>query len=171
MFFFRYVNKFIIYFDLSCHFFVSNVIYQGVGYNNQYGSIGESNNIREDYDPNNSVFEADSAGHYNNIPNAMMDAATPTNTGNPVVMMHMTTPLPQVSGQGDDSYHMGGAPRAVFDEEEHQRQLMLMQQGIGDQPPLIQRPKSSMSGNQSRGSFILSFLYFVERFKQFILNA
>ena len=139
------------------------MIFKG-GYNNQYGSISESNAcmpMREDslvYDPNNSVFEADSGGHYNNIPNAMISNATPTNNSNPVVMMHMTTPLPQVSGQGDDSYHMGGAPRAVFDEEEHQRQLMLMQQGMRDQPPMMQRPKSSMSGHQSRGSF--SFILF-----------
>ena len=87
----------------------------------------------------------------------MLSNTTPNNNSNPVVMMHMTTPLPQSSGQGDGSYPIG-APRAAFEEEEHQRQLIMMQQGMGDQqPPMMQRPKSSMSGHQSRGVF-LSFL-------------
>lgn len=101
------------------------------------------------YDPNNSVFEADLGGHYNNVPNSMINNATPVNTNNPVVMMQMTTPLPQSSGQGDGNYN-NGAPRAAFEEEE-QRQIRLMQHGVGDQPPIMQRPKSSMSGQQSRG--------------------
>ena len=104
------------------------------------------------YDPNNSVFETEPDGHYNNVPNAMISNPTSTNSNNPVIMMHMTTPLPQMSGQGDSSYTTG-APRAVFDEDEHQRQLMLMQQSMGDQPPAMHRPKSSMSGHQSRGWF------------------
>ena len=112
------------------------------------------------YDPNNSVFEAEPDGHYNNVPGAMISNAASTNSNNPVIMMHMTTPLPQMSGQGDSAYPIG-APRAVFDEDEHQRQLMLMQQGMGDQPPAMHRPKSSMSGHQSRGSFII-FILFVE---------
>ena len=42
-----------------------------------------------------------------------------------------------------------------FEEEEHQRQLIMVQQGMGDQqPPMMQRPKSSMSGHQSRGVFL-----------------
>ena len=139
-----------------------NIIFEG--YNNQYGSISESNvgmAMKEDsigYDPNNSVFETDPGGHYNNIPNPMISNTTTNNASNPVVMMQMTTPLPQTSGQGD-SYGMG-APRAVFDEDEHQRQLMLMQQGMGDQPPIMQRPKSSMSGHQSRGLFHFHFINF-----------
>mgnify|MGYP001204965466 CR=1 FL=1 len=138
-----------------------NALFKGT-YNNQYGSQSEQITgvpMKEDslgYDPNNSVFESDSTGHYNNIPNAMLSNTTPNNNSNPVVMMHMTTPLPQSSGQGDGSYPIG-APRAAF-EEEHQRQLIMMQQGMGDQqPPMMQRPKSSMSGHQSRGVF-LSFL-------------
>merc|ERR1719412_1066618 len=100
------------------------------------------------YDPNSSVFEAESDGHYNNVSSAMV--SHPTGSGNnPVIMMNMTTPLPQMSGQGDAGYH---APRAVFDEEELQRQqVMQMQQGMIDQPPAMHRPKSSMSGHQSRG--------------------
>jgi len=141
-----------------------NALFKGT-YNNQYGSQSEQITgvpIKEDslgYDPNNSVFESDSTGHYNNIPNAMLSNTTPNNNSNPVVMMHMTTPLPQSSGQGDGSYPIG-APRAAFEEEEHQRQLIMMQQSMsmGDQqPPMMQRPKSSMSGHQSRGVF-LSFL-------------
>ena len=116
------------------------------------------------YDPNSSVFEAESDGHYNNVSNAMV--SHPTGSGNnPVIMMNMTTPLPQMSGQGDAGYH---APRAVFDEEELQRQqVMQMQQGMIDQPPAMHRPKSSMSGHQSRGSFLyLVFLFvLISRFR------
>ena len=136
--------------------------FQG-GYDNQYGSVSESNGgmgIPEDvnlYDANNSVFEADDGGHYNNIPNPIISNAAPSNANNPVVMMQVTTPLPQVSGQGDGNYNFG-APRTAFEEEGHQRQMRLMQQGIGDQPPIMQRPKSSMSGQQSRGVF--SFVVF-----------
>ena len=133
--------------------------FQG-GYNNQYGSISESNGgmgIHEDgiaYDADNSVFEADNGGHYNNVPNPMISNTAPSNANNPVVMMQVTTPLPQISGQGDGNYNYE-APRAAFDEDEHQRQMRLMQQGIGDQPPIMQRPKMSMSGQQSRGLFSL----------------
>ena len=143
-------------------YFVQTHFFKG-GYNNPYGSINESNAgmpMKEDsigYDPNNSVFEAEPGGHYNNVPNPMISNPTVNNTSNPVVMMQMTTPLPQTSGQGDNTYPMG-APRAIFDEDEHQRQLMLMQQGVGDQPPMMQRPKSSMSGHQSRGSFLDFFV-------------
>ena len=141
-----------------------------LGYNNPYGSVSESNGgmgIADEsigYDPNNSVFEADLGGHYNNVPNSMINNATPVNTNNPVVMMQMTTPLPQSSGQGNGTF-INGAPRAAFEEEE-QRQLGLMQHGVGDQPPIMQRPKSSMSGQQSRGLF--SFVYLVFMFGNFL---
>ena len=109
------------------------------------------------YDPNNSVFDNDQGGHYNNVPNSMMNNATSSNPNNPVVMMQMTTPVPQLSGQGDINYNTG-APRAAFEDDEHQRQIRLMHQGIGDQPPVMQRPKSSMSGQQSRGLFLFYFV-------------
>ena len=143
------------------------------GYNNPYGSVSESNGgmgIADEsigYDPNNSVFEADLGGHYNNVPHSMINNATPVNTNNPVVMMQMTTPLPQSSGQGDGNYN-NGAPQAAFEEEE-QRQIRLMQHGVGDQPPIMQRPKSSMSGQQSRGLF--SFVHFVFFCKFFRKNS
>ena len=118
------------------------------------GGVGDS----MVYDPNSSVFEAESDGHYNNVSSAMV--SHPTGSGNnPVIMMNMTTPLPQMSGQGDAGYH---APRAVFDEEELQRQqVMQMQQGMIDQPPAMHRPKSSMSGHQSRGSFFSFFFVLI----------
>ena len=109
------------------------------------------------YDPNNSVFDNDQGGHYNNVPNPMMNNANSSNPNNPVVMMQMTTPVPQLSGQGDVNYNTG-APRAAFEDDEHQRQIRLMHQGIGEQPPVMQRPKSSMSGQQSRGLFLFYFV-------------
>ena len=129
------------------------------------------------YDPNNSVFEAEQQpgiGHYNNVPNPIPPGSRhiSTSSNNPVMMMNMTTPLPQMSGaggQGDPGTgggYNGPMPRASFDQDadEHQRQqqqLMLMQQqqgSMGDQPPAMLRPKSSMSGHQSRGSFLF-FLF------------
>ena len=109
------------------------------------------------YDPNNSVFDNDQGGHYNNVPNPMINNANSSNPNNPVVMMQMTTPVPQLSGQGDVNYNTG-APRAAFEDDEHQRQIRLMHQGIGEQPPVMQRPKSSMSGQQSRGLFLFYFV-------------
>ena len=118
------------------------------------------------YDPNNSVFEAETDGHYNNMPNALINNATSPNTNNSVVMMQMT-PLPQMGGQFDNSYP-ASATRAEFDEDEHQRQLMLRQQVMADHPPAMHRPKSSMSGHQSRGVFSL-FSYLVKL--QILSNA
>ena len=139
------------------------------GYNNPYGSASESNGgmgVADDsigYDPNNSVFESDH-GHYNNVPNPMVNSVTPGSANNPVVMMQMTTPLPQASGQGESNYN-DRVPGNAYEEEEH-RQLRYMQHGIGDQPPVMQRPKSSMSGQQSRGLFLFllfpSLLFYIK---------
>ena len=155
----------ILYFLISIFWFsfyiAFNPGFKG-GYNNPYGSVGEVNGGmgRADdsigYDPNNSVFDNDQGGHYNNVPNPMINANS-SNPNNPVVMMQMTTPVPQLSGQGDVNYNTG-APRAAFEDDEHQRQIRLMHQGIGEQPPVMQRPKSSMSGQQSRGLFLFYFV-------------
>ena len=123
------------------------------------GGVGDS----MVYDPNSSVFEAEPDGHYNNISSAMVSHSAGTGN-NPVIMMNMATPLPQMSNQGDAGYH---APRAVFDEELQRQQVMQMQQGMIDHPPAMQKPKSSMSGHQSRGSFLyLVFLFvLISRFR------